>query len=45
MSLRRRRICEATLKSFSAFLAHSRVIGFIHDSALLHDLAQKDRRP
>src|SRR5580698_2863665 len=41
ISLRRRRICEATLKSFSAFLTHSRVVGFIHHLALSHDFAHK----
>src|SRR2546422_7306363 len=42
---RRRRICEATVKSFSAFLTHSRVSGFIHDFPPLHDLAKKAVAP
>src|ERR1035441_838762 len=41
MSFRRQRICKATLKSFSAFLTHSRVMGFIHHLALFHDFADE----
>src|SRR5436190_19039321 len=41
ISFRRRKICEATLKSFSAFLTHSRVIGFIHNFSSSGDVFEE----
>src|SRR5471032_1913520 len=45
MSLRRRKICAATLKSFSAFATHSRVSSFIHDLAFFHDFTDETIAP